>query len=114
MVKDGIKVISLEIIYSAEAKPLEDSYELGVVEHIKVHHSLLDKWVVKSMSHRTYLFVLIATNVIIDVLPDSVREVVQSHFNFDDRVWFLVRITESQKLDEADIERVSSLLGDGV
>ena len=66
------------------------------------------------MSHRTYLIVLIAINVIIDVLPDSVREVVQSHFNFDDRVGLLVRITESQKLDEADIERVSSLLGDGV
>ena len=93
---------------------MEDSYELGVVEHIKVHHSLLDKWIVESVSHRTYLFVLIAINVIIDVLPDSVREVVQSHFNFDDRVGFLVRITESQKLDEADIEGVSSLLGDGV
>ena len=48
--------------------------------------------------------------MVIDVLPDAVREVIESHFTLNDCVRLYIRVSLRQKLDKTNEEGVCTLL----
>ena len=115
-VEHGVECIGRADLGATEAQALEDGLELAVGQHVQLRHCLLDQGCVETFSHGLYRRVLGPRrgDVVRDVLPDGMREVVHGHLKFDYSVGLLVGVPLSQELDETDIERVGALLGDGV